>query len=78
MTPRQHKTSTRVLRAPDGMSIDECMPLAITDTTLLDSPAVASFWYPSIEELAMLNVGKGVCVVIAGITHPPISVGVEL
>lgn len=78
MTPRQHKTSNRVLGAPKGVPIEECAPLPITDTTMNGDPAVASFWYPSIEELAMLNVGKGVCVVIAGITHPPISVGVEL
>lgn len=78
MTPRQHHTNTRVLAAPPGVSIDECVPLPITDTSMNDAPAVASFWYPDERELALLNEGRGVCIVVAGQTHPPISVGVDI
>lgn len=79
MTPRQHPTSCRVLRPPPGATIDECVPLAITDTELPPyGPAVASFWYPDAAELELLNEGRGVCVVIAGRTHPPMSVGVDI
>lgn len=78
MTPRQHPTSTRVLAPPAGVSLDECLPLAITDTTMQGAPAVASFWYPDERELALINEGRGVCIVVAGITHSPIVVGVDI
>lgn len=78
MRPIQHRTATRVLRAPPGVSIEECTPLAITDVTFPDgSHSVVSFWQPSPAELALLAAGKPVRLLAWGVTHPPVSVGVE-
>lgn len=73
----QHKSNTRVLGAPTGVPIDVCRALPITDTVMNEMPAVASFWRPDVEELALLNAGKPVVLIVAGVTHAPLYVGVE-
>lgn len=77
MNAIQHPSNNRVLGAPPGVPIEECRALPITDTELNGYPAVASFWRPEPEELAALNAGKAVVLVVAGHTHPPLFVGVE-
>lgn len=37
-----------------------------------------SMWKPTAEELAQLNAGAHVCVMVAGMVHPPIWTGVAL
>lgn len=73
----QHPSNNRVLGAPPGVPIEQCRALPVTDTMFEGRKAVASFWRPSPEELAGLNEGKAVVLVVAGSTHPPLFVGVE-
>lgn len=73
----QHPTNTRVLGAPKGVPIDECRALPVTDTQLGGAPAVASFWHPDAEELALINAGKPIILFVQGATHPPLCLSVE-
>lgn len=73
----QHHTNNRVLGAPEGVPIDHCRALPITDTMMNDEPAVASFWKPEAHELALLNAGKAVVLFVQGDNHAPLYVGVE-
>lgn len=73
----QHPSNNRVLGAPAGVPIEECRALFITDTAMNGAHAIASFWKPSPEELALLNAGKPVVLIVQGYTHPPLFVGVE-
>ena len=73
----QHPSNNGVLGAPPGMTIDQCRALPVTHTELGGTPAIASFWQPSDEELAMLNQGKPVVIMALGDLHPPVAVGVE-
>lgn len=74
----EHPTNTRVLRAPPGVRLAECGPLPVTDTVMNGQPAVGSFWKPSPEELAALNEGHPVVLLVAGDRHPPVFIGVEV
>lgn len=77
MIPMQHPSNNRVLGAPKGVPIEDCKALAVTDTVMNDAPAVASFWRPDAQELALLNAGKAVVLMVQGQTHAPLFVGVE-
>lgn len=70
-----HPSNNRVLGAPPGDN--DCADLPVTDTRMNGTPAVASFWKPSAKELAALNAGKAVVLMVAGRTHPPLFIGVE-
>ena len=78
MDRHQHPTNNDVLGAPPGVPLDECQALPITRIQYSDgTPAVASFWTPSAEELALLNQGRAVRLVVLGRTHPPLMLGVD-
>ncbi len=78
MRPTQHPSNNDLLRAPPGVDIDSCRPLAITRVLYDgDFPAVVSYWQPSPEELALLNAGKPVYMSCWGTTHPPVAIGVD-
>lgn len=82
MRPTQHPTSNDVLRAPPGVSHEDCAPLFITRVryALPDGeamPGVVSYWQPSAEQLALLNEGKPVWLSCWGMTHPPVALGVD-
>ena len=78
MQRTQHPSNNDILRAPPGVPIEECSALPITRIEYTDgTPAVASYWLPTTEELARLNAGKAVALVVLGRTHPPIFVGVD-
>ncbi len=72
-----HPSNTRVLYAPANNASPGCRDLPLTDTTMNGAPAVASFWMPLPEELALLNQGKPVILMVAGQTHPPLFITVE-
>ena len=78
MRPTQHPSNNYVLRAPPGVSAEQCKPLAIT-RVLFDSgiPAVWSYWEPSPEERAAIAAGAPVRLSCWGMTHPPVSIGVD-
>jgi hypothetical protein len=78
MRPTQHASNNDVLRAPSGMSIEECTPLAITRVKYSDGmPGVWSYWRPTEQERAAIAGGALVRVGALGHTHPPIHLGVD-
>lgn len=79
MRPTQHPSNNDVLRAPAGVEIESCRPLAITRVTYGPEymPGVVSYWQPSPEELALLNAGRPVYLSCWGMTHPPVAIGVD-
>lgn len=78
MNPTQHPSNNRVLGAPKNWDQGElpCSALAITDMEFGGQQCVASFWLPRPEELAELNNGGTVVLMIFGQGMPPASVGV--
>lgn len=78
MRPTQHPSNNDVLRAPPGMGIEECRPLAITRVNYSDGiPGVWSYWEPTDEERRAIAAGALVRVGALGATHPPIHLGVD-
>lgn len=78
MDRAQHPTNNAVLGAPAGMSIEECGALPVTRLEYPDgTPAVASFWRPSPEERDLIAKGAPVRLIVLGMTHPPLSLGVD-
>lgn len=68
---------TRVLNAPLGWNKSQpikCGMLPIEDTQFDGIPAMCSYWKPSPEELAVLNNGGHIQLVIYGRQHPPVWV----
>lgn len=78
MNRHQHPSNNAILGAPAGMPIDECAALPVTRIYYSDgTPAVASFWKPTPDELALLNRGQAVRLTVLGGTHPPLVLGVD-
>lgn len=79
MRPVQHPSNNDVLGAPPGVPIEDCRPLYITRVKYQPSgmPAVWSYWHPSPAELAALAAGAPVRFSCWGMTHPPVSIGVD-
>ena len=78
MNRHQHHTNNAVLGAPPGASIDECGALAITRIQYPDgTPGVISYWMPTADELARLNAGRPVALLVLGTTHAPICMLVD-
>lgn len=68
--------ATRILQAPPGRP--DVAPLAIRDVVYEDGTrAVMSAWMPTPEELARLNAGEPVYLILFGTTMPPAYVGVK-
>ena len=74
-----HPTTNMLLGKPADGSMPECKTLPAT--YLMDEHAgflgIASFWKPSPEELAALNAGQTVKLMIFSQSHPPVWVGVD-
>jgi hypothetical protein len=78
MNPTQHPSNNAVLGAPaewdqQGMP---CSALPITRLEVSGQPTLASFWRPEPEELAALNAGGLVMLMVHSNAHPVVSVGV--
>jgi hypothetical protein len=78
MRRTQHPSNNDVLGAPPGMTVEECNALPITR---IDYPnglrAVASYWQPTQQEIALLVKGMPVRLLVLGDTHPPLLLGVD-
>lgn len=73
MKPTQTAQCNDVLKAPRGATIEECRPLAIVRGEYPNGQkVVASFWTPDAEELAALNRGEPVQLIVWGVTMPPV------
>lgn len=78
MKLRQHSTNNDVLRPPSGATSEECVPLPITRARFPDGEVgFFSFWYPTPEELQRLNEGKGVRLLVLGVTTAPMAVEID-
>ena len=66
-----------VLGAPPGTKIEECHALPVLRFVEDGREMVASFWKPDAEELAALNAGKSVVVMVWGTTQAPMMVAVR-
>ena len=78
MQRSQHPTNNAVLGAPPGMSIEECGALPITRIQYADgTPAIASYWTHTPAELDLIADGKPVRLIVLGVTHPPLHIGVD-
>lgn len=74
----QHPSNNSVLGAPPGVPIDQCEALPVTRAVTPDGLMhTISFWKPSAEDLALLNRGQAVRLVVVGTTHPPVHIGVD-
>lgn len=80
----QHPTNNAVLGAPPGMPMEQCGALAVTRIeyehpwdSRQNQQAVASFWMPTPAELALMNQGRAVRLLVLGTTHPPLQLGVD-
>jgi hypothetical protein len=64
---------------PDWESEVGCTPLYVEFITLHTGecflPTMKSVWVPSPEERAALAAGANIALVIVGISHPPVQVG---
>jgi hypothetical protein len=77
MRKTQHPSNTHALGAPTGMSIEECSALPVTIFKYEDgTPAIASWWTPTQEELVRINCGQPIKLTILGTMQPPVSVEV--
>lgn len=78
MRPTQHPSNNDVLRAPPGMTTEECRPLAITRVLFSNGvPAVWSYWQPSEAERQAIAAGAPVRLSCYGSFYPPMHVGVD-
>lgn len=78
MRPTQHPSNNDVLRAPPGVPIEECVPLAITRAVTPDGQQlVFSYWELSDEERKAIAAGAKVAFSCWGTTHPPVCIGVD-
>jgi hypothetical protein len=79
MNRMQHPSNNGVLGAPAGWDQKElpCGALPITRTECEGMQVVVSYWRPTTEELAALNAGAAVSLMVIGHTMPPVSLSVE-
>lgn len=73
---------TRWLGAPLGWEPEkdgDCAHLAIRDMTINGNvPSMHSLWEPTPDELERLNAGGKVRLIVVGISHPAVSLSVDL
>jgi hypothetical protein len=76
--PIQHPTSNDVLAAPQGVPVDRNSALFVTrDVIPPHGEVTVSFWQPNEEELALMMRGMAVRLIVMGLTHPGVSLGVD-
>lgn len=74
----QHPSNNAVLGAPSGWDQKElpCGALPATRTEVDGHECIASYWQPDEKDLAALNRGESIVLVVWGAVHPVVSVGV--
>jgi hypothetical protein len=79
MRPTQHASNNDVLRSPPGVSMDDCVPLAITRVVYQPTSmeGVRSYWQPNEAERKAIAEGALVMFQCWGRTHPPVYIGVD-
>lgn len=80
MHAHQHPTTNTLLTAPAGTPDVVSLPVSavlLPTPGFGATPAVVSYWRPDADELARLNAGKSVAVIVLGTTQPPMRVCVD-
>ena len=78
MRPTQHPSNNDVLRAPPGVAVEDCKPLAITRIQYDNGiRGVWSFWQPSEAERKAIADGALIRLSAWGTTHPPVALHVD-
>ncbi len=79
MNKIRHPTNNRVLGAPKDWDHSElpCSALAVTDVEVNGQQAIASFWQPDAEELALIVAGAPIMLCIFGASMPPVMLSVQ-
>ena len=78
MRPTQHPSNNAILRAPEGVNVEQCRPLAITRAQYPDGmDVVMSYWEPTAEERKAIAEGALIAFQCWGRTHPPVYIGVD-
>jgi hypothetical protein len=75
MEPVEFEGQTLVLRPPRNWNETQpvkCGGLPIQRTEIQGVPCLISHWKPSAEDLAALNAGGVVSLVVYGVQHPPV------
>ena len=73
----KHPTNNMELKPPEDWDHTE-LPCETLHVTLLRDPAViCSFWRPDAEELAALQAGYPLVLMVYGPAHPVVAMGVE-
>lgn len=74
MTPEKFEQANKVFSKPEGWTEDQCGDLPVwAGSDQSGHPCIISKWVPSKEELAALNAGEGIYLMIAGTGMPPVS-----
>lgn len=80
MIPARIQGATRYLGAPAGWepaTDGHCAHLAIRDVEINGmAPAMYSAWEPTPDELAALNAGAKILLIVVGRAHPPVCLEV--
>ena len=79
MIRAQHPSNNRVLGAPAGWDQKELpiSALPVTDVSVEGKAAVMSFWRPTPEEIAAIQAGALVSLLVLGNSMPPVSLTVD-
>jgi hypothetical protein len=80
MIRTQHPSNNDVLGAPKGWDQGHLpvSALPITRTQVEGLDAIMSFWRPTPEEIAAINAGGTVSLLILGSSMPPVSLTVDI
>jgi hypothetical protein len=70
MNPFHHPDCNDVLRRPPGTTEAECGDLHI----VREDGRIMSFWKPEPAELAAINEGGAIGLIVQGTTHPPVAI----
>ncbi len=76
MIPVRIEDATRVLGPPEGVGKDDCSSLAIRDIASPFGNQMWSAWEPTPADLALLNQGARLFLVITGVAHPMVCLAV--
>ena len=79
MIRSQHASNNGVLGAPAGWDQAE-LPVSALPITRVDvegRPAIMSFWRPTPEEIAAIQAGALVSLMVLGSNMPPVSLTVD-
>ena len=73
----KHPSNNMELKPPTDWDHSKTVCETLHVTLLKDDPVICSFWRPDAEELAALQAGYPLVLMVYGHQHPVVSMGVE-